>query len=56
MRDFSNGVLTVVNNGEPMDKLFSRLMRYSYNCTITNPKSYARKMYDLISETLDNYS
>ena len=56
MRDFSNGVLTVVNNGEPIDKLFSRLMRYSYNCTITNPKSYARKMYDLISETLDNYS
>ncbi len=51
-----DGSITVVNRSEPIDKLFSRLMRYDKSCKILTPKYLRRDMFNLIERTLDNYN
>lgn len=50
-----NDELIIVNNNEPIDKLLSRLMRYSDLCEIMTPKYLRREMANLIDETLALY-
>lgn len=55
-RDYdADGNLVVVNSNEPKDKLFKRLMRYSYDCEIVSPKYLRRQMRELIDKTIENY-
>lgn len=56
IQTYENDILTVVNNDEPIDQLFSRLMRYSYNCKIKSPKFLKERMENLITQTLELYS
>lgn len=48
--------ITIINSGEPRDKLFSRLMRYSDLCKIITPKYIRTDMINLINESLKNYN
>lgn len=48
--------LVIVNNNEPIDKLLSRLMRYSDLCEILTPKYLRQEMASLIDETLALYN
>lgn len=50
-----NGHLTIVNKGEPFDKLLSRLMRYFDSCEIVSPKFLREDMKKLINDTINNY-
>lgn len=52
----SNGDLTVVNSGEDVEALCSRLMRYDDKCEILSPKKLRDDMIKLIESTLKNYS
>lgn len=49
------GELVIVNNGEPIDKLLNRLMRYTDCCEIISPKYIRDEMIKLINETLNQY-
>ncbi len=51
-----NGDLRVTTHeGEPLDMLLSRLMRYSTSCEVIYPKFIKEKMIALINDTLSNY-
>ncbi len=50
-----NGEQTIVNNGEPFEKLLKRLMRYSFDCEIISPKPLREQMIKMINDTLENY-
>lgn len=47
--------IVIINSGEPMEKLFSRLLRYSELCEIISPKYIRTKMINLLNETLKLY-
>ena len=47
--------ITIINSGEPRDKLFSRLMRYADLCKIITPKYIRSDMISLIDESIKNY-
>ena len=47
--------ITIINKDEPLDKLFSRLMRYSDLCEIITPISLRREMLSLLDNTLALY-
>lgn len=47
--------MIIINRNEPLDKLFSRLMRYADLCEIITPKSLRREMLNLLDDTLDLY-
>jgi len=47
--------ITVINSGEPFDKLFARLMRYAELCEIISPKYIRAEMINLINETIKLY-
>ncbi|MCM1339129.1 MAG: hypothetical protein NC191_05620 [Muribaculaceae bacterium] len=49
------GRLTIINRGEPIEKLFKRLMRYSSSCEIVRPKFIRDEFIELINKTLNNY-
>ena len=49
------GELVISNTGEPLDKLFSRLMRYAELCEIISPKYIRNEMKTLIDATIKNY-
>lgn len=52
----ANGDLKVTTHeGEPLEMLLSRLMRYSTSCEVTYPKFIKDKMIALINDTLSNY-
>lgn len=51
-----DGYITVVNRDEPIDRLFSRLMRYDKCCEIISPKYLRNEMLNLIENTLNNYN
>lgn len=48
--------IIVTNKDEPLDKLFSRLMRYSDLCEIVSPKYLRKEMSKLLDETLNLYN
>ncbi len=48
--------ITVVNSGEPLDKLFMRLMPYADLCEIVSPKYIRNEMINLLNETIKLYS
>lgn len=50
-----DGELVISNTGEPLDKLFSRLMRYADLCEIVTPKYIRDEMKNLIDETIKHY-
>jgi len=50
-----DGSKVIVNKNEPLDKLISRLMRYSINCEVISPKTLRNEMLNRISNTLNNY-
>ena len=50
-----DGELIISNTGEPLDKLFSRLMRYAELCEIISPKYIRNEMKTLIEETIKHY-
>lgn len=50
-----NGNLIIINKGEPLEKLFSRIMRYSECCRILRPTYIKNQMEDLINETIAQY-
>ncbi len=53
----SNSNEKVISNSlEPKEKLYLRLMRYSYLCEALNPKADRIKMKTLIEKTLSNYN
>lgn len=47
--------LYIINNGEPRDKLYARLMRYADLCEIISPKYIRNEMIDLLNETIKLY-
>ena len=49
------GNLIIINKGEPLDRLFSRLMRYSECCKVLRPTYIQKQMEDLINETIAQY-
>ena len=51
-----NDELIIVNKNEPIDKLLSRLMRYSDLCEIMTPKYLRQDMVNLIDETINLYN
>lgn len=51
----SDGCLTVVNSGEDVEALCSRLLRYDDKCEILSPKKLRDDMAKLITSTLKNY-
>ena len=55
LQDIKNGDIIVSNSGEPLDKLFSRLMRYADLCEIITPKFIRNDMANLINDTLKLY-
>lgn len=55
LQDKKDGEIIVSNSGEPLDKLFSRLMRYADLCEIITPKFIRNDMVNLINETLKLY-
>ncbi len=50
-----NGEITVINQKEPKNLLFARLMRYGENCEIISSKQDRKTMKALIKNTLLNY-
>ena len=48
--------ITIINTGEPRDKLFARLMRYADLCKIITPKYIRSDMINLINDSLKNYN
>lgn len=50
-----NNSKTIVNNGEDLNVLLKRLMRYDTQCEIISPKFLKRDMKKLIDDTLANY-
>ena len=48
--------ITIINTGEPRDKLFARLMRYANLCKIVTPKYIRSDMINLINDSLKNYN
>ena len=55
LQDTKDGEIIVSNSGEPLDNLFSRLMRYADLCEIITPKFIRNDMVNLINETLKLY-
>ena len=55
LQDKKDGEIIISNSGEPLDKLFSRLMRYTDLCEIITPKFIRNDMVNLINETLELY-
>jgi len=55
LQDKKDGEIIISNSGEPLDKLFSRLMRYTDLCEIITPKFIRNDMVNLINETLKLY-
>lgn len=51
----NNGEITVINQNEPKNLLFARLMRYGENCEVISSKQDRRNMKSLIKNTLSNY-
>ena len=48
--------LTVVNEGEDLEVLISRLLRYGENCTVVSPIELKNEIKSRIRSTLDNYN
>ena len=55
LQDKKDGEIIISNSGEPLDKLFSRLMRYADLCEIITPKFIRNDMINLINDTLRLY-
>lgn len=55
LQDKKDGEIIISNSGEPLDKLFSRLMRYADLCEIITPKFIRSDMINLINDTLRLY-
>ncbi len=55
LQDKKDGELYICNCGEPLDKLFSRLMRYADLCEIKTPRFIRNDMINLIDETIKLY-
>lgn len=55
LQDKTDDVIFISNCGEPINKLFSRLMRYADLCEIVSPKYIRNEMMTLIDETINNY-
>lgn len=54
--DKNDDEIIVTNSGEPLDKLYSRLMRYADLCEILSPRYIRYEMINLLSETIKLYS
>lgn len=53
--DKTENELIIINTGEPLDKLYSRLMRYADLCEIISPKYIRNEMISLLNETIKLY-
>jgi hypothetical protein len=50
-----DGSLVIANQGECLETLLQRLMRYEENCVILSPKPVRESMRKLIEETIEQY-
>ena len=53
--DKKDDEIIVANSGEPLDKLYARLMRYTDLCEILSPKYIRDEMITLLNETIKLY-
>lgn len=53
--DENDDEIIVTNSGEPLDKLYARLMRYAELCEILSPKYIRNEMISLLNETIKLY-
>ncbi|MBO6087712.1 hypothetical protein J6P92_05120 [bacterium] len=51
----SNGNKIIVNQGEDLDILLKRLMKYGNECEVISPKFYKDEILNRINKTLSNY-
>ena len=50
-----NGWMTIVNSGEDLNTLTTRLFKYDENCVVVTPKYLKTRIKKLIDKTLKNY-
>ena len=55
IKPYDGNSITVSNQGESKEILFSRLLRYDDKCEIIHPKSYREEMAQVINSALSNY-
>lgn len=52
----SDSELTIINEGEDLEALMTRLLRYGENCKVVSPVEFKNEMKSRIRSTLDNYN
>lgn len=55
IKSYDGNCITVSNQGDSKEILFSRLLRYDDKCEIIHPKSYREEMAQVINSALSNY-
>lgn len=55
IKPYDGNCITVSNQGDSKEILFSRLLRYDDKCEIIHPKSYREEMAQVINSALSNY-
>ena len=51
----ANGSKVIVNQGEDLNLLLARLMKYGRECEVVSPKFFKEEMLNRINKTLSNY-
>ena len=51
----ANGNKVIVNQGEDLNQLLARLMKYGRECEVVSPKFFKEEMLNRINKTLSNY-